>query len=51
MTKNKKVVTNKIPWEVLQALGDIVGLEWVSEDRAVVETYSRFSVDLFIFFR
>ena len=45
MTKGKKVVPNKIPREVLQALEDIVGPAWVSEDRAVVETYSRFSVD------
>jgi len=45
MAKNKKVIPNKIPREALQALEDTLGPEWVSEDRAVIETYSRFSVD------
>jgi len=45
MSKDKKVVPNKIPREALQALKDVLGDEWVSEDRAVIETYSRFSVD------
>ncbi len=45
MSKDKKVVPNKIPREALQAFKDVLGDEWVSEDRAVIETYSRFSVD------
>ena len=45
MSKDKKVVPSKIPREALQALKDALGDEWVSEDRAVIETYSRFSVD------
>jgi hypothetical protein len=45
MTTDKKVIPNRVSREVLQALEDVVGPEWVSEDRAVIETYSRFSVD------
>lgn len=45
MEKSKKVIPNKIPREALKALQDTLGSEWVSEDRAVIETYSRFSVD------
>ncbi len=40
-----KVIPNKVSREVFQALQDVVGPEWISEDRAVIETYSRFSVD------
>jgi hypothetical protein len=45
MANDKKMVPNKLPREVFQALVDTLGDEWVSEDRAVTETYSRFSVD------
>lgn len=45
MEKKKKVIPNKLSREVLRALEDILGSEWVSEDRAIIETYSRFSVD------
>jgi hypothetical protein len=45
MVKDKKMVPNKLPREAFQALVDTLGDEWVSEDRAVTETYSRFSVD------
>ena len=45
MAKHKGVIPNKIAREVLRSLEDIVGPEWVTEDRAVLETYSRFSVD------
>jgi len=45
MEKDKKVIPNKIPREVLRVLENTLGDEWVSEDRAVIETYSRFSVD------
>ena len=43
--KDTKVIPNKVAPEVLRALADVVGEEWVTEDRAVIETYSRFSVD------
>ena len=47
MNKNakKKVPAPKLPREVIKSLIDVVGTEWVAEDRAVVEAYSRFSVD------
>jgi hypothetical protein len=41
-----KIVAPRLPQEVVRALVNIVGKEWVSEDRAIVETYSRFSVDI-----
>jgi hypothetical protein len=41
-----KLVAPRLPREVITALINIVGEEWVSEDRAIVETYSRFSVDI-----
>ena len=44
---NKKVPAPKLPPETIQALKNIVGPEWVIEDRAILETYSRFSVDTF----
>jgi hypothetical protein len=43
--KKKKVIANKLPREVIRALEDALGTDYVSEDRAVIETYSRFSVD------
>ncbi len=43
--EKKKCVPNRLPPEVYTALEDIVGSEWISEDRAVVECYSKFSVD------
>jgi len=45
MVEEKRVIPNKIPREALQVLEDTLGAEWVSEDRAVIETYSHFSVD------
>ena len=44
-SSTRKVVPNRLPRDVLRALVDVLGEKWVSEDRAVVETYSRFSVD------
>ena len=43
--KKKKMVPNKLPPVVYQALENIVGKEWISQDRAIVETYSKFSLD------
>lgn len=42
----KKVTAPKLPSAVIQALTNVVGEQWVSEDRAIMETYSRNSVDI-----
>lgn len=41
----KKCVPGKLPPEVYKALENIVGAEYISEDRAIIECYSKFSVD------
>jgi FAD/FMN-containing dehydrogenase len=46
MEKNNKVQPNKLPTEVYQELENIVGKENITEDRATVETYSRFGIDI-----
>lgn len=46
MEKKKKVQPNRVSPEVFKALEDIVGKENISQDRAVVETYSRFGIDI-----
>ena len=43
--KIEKSIPSKLPPEVYKALEDIVGEEYISQDRAVVECYSKFSVD------
>ena len=43
--KKKKMIPNKLAPEVYRALENIVGKEWISQDRAIVETYSKFSLD------
>ena len=43
--KRKKMIPNKLAPEVYRALENIVGKEWISQDRAIVETYSKFSLD------
>ena len=45
MAKANGVIPNKVPREDFRSLEDILGPEWVTEDREVIETYSRFSVD------
>ena len=45
MAETKKCVPGKISREAYRALEDIVGPEWISEERSVVECYSKFSVD------
>ena len=45
MTERKKVIPARIPREVYRALNDIVGSDFITEDRAVIETYSKCSVD------
>ena len=42
---NKKMIPGKLPAEVYKALENIVGKEWISRDRAVLETYSKLSLD------
>jgi len=42
---NKKTIPAKLPAEVYKALENIVGKEWISRDRAVLETYSKLSLD------
>jgi len=39
-----KVIPEKIPGEVYQAMEDVVGKEWISDDRAILETYSKFTI-------
>ncbi|MCX8044894.1 MAG: FAD-binding oxidoreductase [Desulfobacterota bacterium] len=41
----KKVIPLKLPGHVIAALEDVVGKQWVTQDRAILETYSKFSVD------
>jgi hypothetical protein len=43
--KKKPCVPVKLSREVYKALEDIVGAQWISEDRSIVECYSKFSVD------
>ncbi len=43
--EKKKMIPNKLDPEVYRALENIVGKEWISQDRALVETYSKFSLD------
>ncbi|MEI6126798.1 MAG: FAD-binding oxidoreductase [Pseudomonadota bacterium] len=44
--EKKKCVPAKLQPEVYKALEDIVGPEYISQDRATVECYSKFSVDI-----
>ena len=46
MEQQKKVEPNRLPRKVYQALEAIVGKEYITEDRAIVETYSRFGIDI-----
>jgi len=39
--QSRKVVPEKLPGEAYRTLEDIVGEDWVSEDRAIVEGYSK----------
>lgn len=43
--EKKKCIPVRLPREVYRALEKVVGPEWISEDRAEVECYSKFSVD------
>ncbi|MCP4716071.1 MAG: FAD-binding oxidoreductase [Deltaproteobacteria bacterium] len=43
--EKKKMIPAKLPPEVYKALEDVVGSEWITQDRADLECYSKFSVD------
>ncbi len=43
--EKKKMVPSKLPPDIYKELENIVGAEHISQDRAVVECYSNFSVD------
>lgn len=43
--EKKKIIPARLSPEVYQALESIVGQEWISQDRSVVETYSKMSLD------
>ena len=43
--ETKKMITNKLPVEVYKALENVVGSQWVSQDRADLECYSKLSLD------
>jgi hypothetical protein len=45
MSENKRITPEKIAPEVYRELENIVGSQWVSRDRAVLETYSKLSLD------
>ncbi len=42
---NHKIIPHRLDPEVYTELEHIVGAEWVSQDRAVLETYSKLSLD------
>jgi len=41
----QKMIPNRLPAELYKALENIVGKEWISQDRAIIETYSKLSLD------
>jgi len=45
MNEKKKVIPNKLDPEVFDALKSVVGERWISQQRSVIETYSKFSID------
>ena len=49
--EREKVTPHKLAPEIYRALEDIVGKEWISQDRAIVETYSKLSGDINTFLR
>ena len=46
MEEKKKVNPNRLPPDVYAELEAVVGKENISQDRAIVETYSRFGIDI-----
>jgi hypothetical protein len=43
--EKKKIIPAQLPDDIYQALEHVVGREWISRDRAVLETYSKLSLD------
>ena len=43
--KKEKVIPNRLDPEVFEALKEVVGERWISQQRTVIETYSKFSID------
>ena len=43
--QKKKVIPNRLKPEVFEALKAVVGERWISQQRSVIETYSKFSID------
>lgn len=46
MEHQKKVAANQLPPEVYGELKSVVGKENITEDRAILETYSKFGIDI-----
>ncbi|NOQ85710.1 MAG: FAD-binding protein [Deltaproteobacteria bacterium] len=46
MEAKKKVEPQYLPPEVYLSLEDIVGKEYITQERAILETYSKFSIDI-----
>ena len=44
-TKKQKVIQKKLPREVYNALKNVVGEQWIYEQRSVIETYSKLSIE------
>ena len=43
--EKNKVIPNRLKPEVFDALKRVVGERWISQQRSVIETYSKFSID------
>jgi len=43
--EKKRIVPAKLPAEVYKELEDIVGEQWISQDRLVLESYSKLSIE------
>lgn len=50
-TTKQKVIQKKLPREVYNALKNVVGEQWIYEQRSVVETYSKLSIEGFSFIK
>ena len=44
-TSKQKVIQKKLPRDVYNALKNVVGEQWIYEQRSVVETYSKLSIE------
>jgi len=46
MEEPKKVVPNRIPAEIYKEIEEAIGKDNITEDRATVECYSKFGIDI-----